>query len=63
MTETELAAALSQFTTDELVGEWSRRLNIELAALVAELEDDETLGFGNDPGGHGSLSWDRIVKQ
>lgn len=49
MTETELAAALSQFTTDELVGEWSRRLDTELAALVAELENDEALGFGNAP--------------
>lgn len=54
MTETELVAALSQFTTDELIDEWSRRLNIEAAALLAELEDDETLG--NAPADNGSLS-------
>lgn len=53
MTETKLVAALSQFTTDELIGEWSRRIEIEAAALLAELEDDETLG--NAPADNGSL--------
>lgn len=61
MTGTELVAALSQFTTDELIDEWSRRLNIEAAALLAELEDDETLG--NAPADNGSLSSHRIAKR
>jgi len=54
MTETELVAALSQFTTDQLVGEWSRRIEIEAAEMLAQFEDDETLGFGNAPADNGS---------
>lgn len=39
MTDHERIAALSQFSTDELITEWIRRQDCELEKLLEQLQD------------------------
>ena len=49
MTELERIAALSAFTTDDLITEWARRQDQELEKLLDQLHADDPLLSAGEP--------------
>ncbi len=49
MTDQERIAALSQFTTDDLITEWARRQDQELEKLLDQLHADDLLLYPEGP--------------